>query len=1062
MHIMPKMLKSVWLRFKTVPSLLRIAAYLSVIYLSYAVVLGVALPKWIESHGSQQLSKLLGRDVTIEHIAINPFLLQAQMAGLIIREQDGKSDFIRIPSVSIDIDGLRTIRTLTPTFNYLYITQPTITITKLSTKNDLTTFNFSDIVDQFSLAESSTTPDNIVEPAIIAATTTEQTDNSTPITPLIADDIQIQQADITYSDKVTAAIFHYSPVTLMLSHFDSHALLQDNIDNGTTPAMTNQVSINITGIDKSAITSDLQFQLSPLKVNGKLSVSKLKLRPFSVLIQEQIAAKLTSGEANFSTQFHLTQNNQQLLVSTKSGQLSVAKLAFNQDKQPKMTIAHVTINDISLESDKQRIQIANLGIKGIWADLVVKNGSVDLAALFTPKPAIGKSKIKRQSAEQGVQKPNIKQSNLKKTSVDKNWQVTLKKFHVTDSEINIVESQIANAHHWRLYPFSISTGPLNSNVSKPIDYKVAFHIGSSATKLPTLERGEIESNGSYNPKNGVVNGTISLAKFDIRQLQAYLTPYLNIQLSSGELATSGRFSVQPSGNSTYDGTLNLDKFKIKDSIKHQTILKWQAMAINSLNFDLMSNKLNIASIALNEPYTKIIIAKDRTTNIGDLIVSSPDQTQSGSQQIDAGSAAKEATPSKNSLTNKPPFTVNVTAIKLKQGSAYFADNSLTPNFASGIESLEGDIQHLSSSPGTKATVAIQGKIDQYAPITLRGDINPLIDKPYLDLSLEFSNVELTSVSPYAGTYAGYYIDKGQLSSTLNYRLENNKLNGDNHLVFNQLTLGKKSNSTQATNLPLKLAIALLQDRHGVIDLGLHVSGDLNKPNFNLGGIVMTALSNVITKAVTAPFSFLAGLVGSDSQLNQISFPYGIAKLNSNEEQLLKKLAQALSDRPQLKINVSGAVNVVEDSHTLAELKLQQQLLDLSQLDNLPTDLSASRLPTSGPLAEALETLFEQQISSKISDETNKVRAQLANQSPNVTFTQEQITTELHIGMYNQLINIQRVTQNELENLAQNRAQAVKSYLVNQSAISRDRIFILDSKSQLNTKSAVAELKVSSN
>lgn len=1059
---MPNMLKSVWRRFKTVPILLRITLYLSVIYLSYAALLGVALPKWIESNGSQQLSKLLGRDVEIEHMVINPFLLQAQMTGLIIKEKDGKSDFIRIPSISLDINVLRTIHTLTPTFDYLYITQPTITITKISTKNDFPKFNFSDIVEQLSPAENSITPDNIVEPGAIAPTTTAQADNRTPITPLIADDIQIQQADITYSDRVTAAKFHYSPVTLMLSHFDSHALLPDNIDSTTTPAIANQLSINIAGIDKSAITSDLQFQLSPLKVNGKLSASKLKLRPFSALIQEQIAAKLTSGEANFSTQFTLTQKNQQLLVGTKSGQFSVAKLAFNQNKQPKISIAHLAINDISLDSDKQQIQVANLSLKGMWADIIVQNGHVDLVALFTPKPINSKGDPKGQSAAQDLKKPDIKRPNVKKTNDDKNWLVTLKQFHVIDSEINIVDNQIANAHHWRLYPFSISTGPLNSNINKPIDYKVAFHIGSSATKLPTLERGEFESNGSYDPKNNAVNGTISLAKFDIRQLQAYLTPYLNIQLSGGELATAGRFSVLPSGNSTYAGTLNLDKFKIKDNIKHQTIVKWQAMAINTLNFDLMSNKLNIANMVISEPYTKIIIAKDRTTNIGDLIVSSPSLAQPVSQQIHAGSSTKETVPSQNNPFNKPPFTVNVTAIKLQQGSAYFADNSLTPNFASGIESLEGNIQNLSSNPGTKATVDIQGKIDQYAPITLRGEINPLLDKPYLDLNLEFSNVELTSVSPYAGTYAGYYIDKGQLSSTLNYRLENNKLNGDNHLVFNQLTLGKKSNSTQATNLPLKLAIALLQDRHGVIDLGLHVSGDLNKPNFNLGGIVMTALSNVITKAVTAPFSFLAGLIGSDAQLNQISFPYGMAKLPSNEEQLLSKLAQALNDRPQLKISVSGAVNVVEDSHALAELKLQQQLLDLSQLDNLPTDLSASRLPTSGPLAEALEALFEQQISSSIRDETNKVRAQLNTQSPNVTLTEEQITTELHIGMYNQLINIQRVTENELENLAQNRAQAVKSYLVNQSAISRDRIFILDSKSQLNTKSAIADLKVSSN
>jgi len=196
-----------------------------------------------------------------------------------------------------------------------------------------------------------------------------------------------------------------------------------------------------------------------------------------------------------------------------------------------------------------------------------------------------------------------------------------------------------------------------------------------------------------------------------------------------------------------------------------------------------------------------MITEDKRTNIGELIRAEPLGDNSAAQSQTKQSQANEApqqTAAKEKNTAKTAadkaFKLDIGSIAIKSGSAYFADNSLTPNFASGIEGLEGKISHLSSTPGTKASVDIKGKIDKYAPVTLRGEVNPLLEKPYLDLDLVFKSVELTSVNPYSGTYAGYYIDKGQLSLALNYQLEDNQLKGDNHLVIDQLKLGKPSDS----------------------------------------------------------------------------------------------------------------------------------------------------------------------------------------------------------------------------------------------------------------------------
>ncbi len=194
---------------------------------------------------------------------------------------------------------------------------------------------------------------------------------------------------------------------------------------------------------------------------------------------------------------------------------------------------------------------------------------------------------------------------------------------------------------------------------------------------------------------------------------------------------------------------------------------------------------------------------------------------------------------------------------------------------------------MSSVPGTKASVDISGNIDRYAPVKVKGEINPLLDQPYLDLDVIFQSVELTTVNPYSGTYAGHYIDRGQLSLSLNYQLENNQLKGSNHVVIDQLQLGKASESDLATDLPISLAIALLQDSDGVIDLGVEVSGDVDDPEFSLGAVIWSTISNIITKAVTAPFSFIAGLADSDDELNVIEFEFGANTLTTDEQEKLQ-------------------------------------------------------------------------------------------------------------------------------------------------------------------------------
>ncbi len=409
------------------------------------------------------------------------------------------------------------------------------------------------------------------------------------------------------------------------------------------------------------------------------------------------------------------------------------------------------------------------------------------------------------------------------------------------------------------------------------------------------------------------------------------------------------------------------------------------------------------------------------------------------------------------------LAIQIGKIQIDKGSVNFSDYSLKPNFASGIEALQGSITHLSSKHGTTADVDLQGKIDRFSPITLKGKINPFLDPAYLDLHMKTEGVELTSVNPYSGTYLGYYIDKGLLSLDISYQLENNQLVGKNHVIIDQLTLGRQSDSNLATSLPVTLAIALLQDTHGVIDLGIGVSGDLNDPSFSIGGIVIKALINVVTKAVTSPFRLLADLVGSDDELDKVSFAAGLATLNSKEQDKLSKLASALQDRPKLTISIKGSVVPVEDSTVLAESQLKQKLLAGSGLASLPEGLSASQFPQQGALVDALQNLFVTELKGDINAEQAKVQKTLTEKAKEGTVpTQEEINTVMHIEMYNRLVKAQKVTDDDLANLAQARARAVKYYLVEGKQISPERVFLMNSKTKLATGGSLALMTLNAN
>jgi hypothetical protein len=282
-----------------------------------------------------------------------------------------------------------------------------------------------------------------------------------------------------------------------------------------------------------------------------------------------------------------------------------------------------------------------------------------------------------------------------------------------------------------------------------------------------------------------------------------------------------------------------------------------------------------------------------------------------------------------------PANVEIGGITLQGGTIKFTDRYIKPSYSANLTQIGGRVSSLSMKKDTVAEVEVRGKFNDYVPLEITGKVNPWKEHFFVDLTASSTNFELSPLSPYSGKYAGYTIDKGQLSFDLKYLIVQKKLESQNRILLDQFTFGDKVESPDATKLPVRLAIALLKDRKGQIKLDIPVSGNIDDPKFSIWKVVWQILGNLLAKAATSPFALLGSLFGGGEELSYLEFDYGRANLTEPNLKKLDTIVKALDDRPALKLDVQGQVDVERDTEGLKNYLVQkkvktQKLKDLTK------------------------------------------------------------------------------------------------------------------------------------
>ena len=1137
-------------RFSTQPKWFRLSTYLVLIYLTYAFLIGVVTPAVLKAKLPNIVKENTGRDAAVEDIAINPFLLKIEVTNFVIYPnihssnesednaviQNQENHFFSVGNVSLDVGFWQSLFTFTPAVESLTIDEPFVSIARLSESEDTQIFNFSDILTHIEKRNTNvpTEPEDASEGQIPRITLR---------------DFALNEGRVVIEDKVTNTLLDYPELSVDLQDLDTHALISSsNVGNKNANPKSdksesdqskgklafNQYQFNLLTAEKGNIAIDGEFQLSPLKVTTDITINDVALTPLWSLSKDLIEADLVDGKVNLSLHAEVFEQDTAFQFILERGEFAVNNLVFNAGSSPATTgtakssqeiiaIPAFAIHDINVNALEQQVSIAEVAFDNVRVSGLFDKSGLDLQRLFTPKSPTAdatSANANPSAAQEGNSETededvsNVATDSTEELAHDTSWYVELHQFAFNGGSIDLLERSVSDGTYYRISNLNIKSGKVTTDFSKPISYTTSLHISADPQTFSDTSKGALSSSGSVVIAEQTVQGKAAIEQLVLSQFQQYVSPHANVTLEDG------LFNL----NVEFDGAFknaadkeNIDSLNVKASTSinnlsvlddaSSPLLQWLSLKVDNIEFDHASNQLSVDNIHLQAPFARLIIDEAKQTNVSKLIVASSDKSANSESSSETGSAttSKASNANVHASTTAEPSQANelaiaVNTISIENGKAYFADHSLTPKFASAIESLNGKVLGIDSRSTSPANVDITGKIDNYAPVKLAGTIHPLKDDIDLDLDFSVKGAELTSVNPYSGTYMGYYIDKGLLSLAVQYKLNGKALEGKNRVVIDQLTLGKKSNSEQALSLPLGLAIALLEDRNGVIDLGLDVSGDIDSPDFSFGSIILNAIGNIITKAVTAPFSLLANLVGSDDELDNVEFGFGEHSLNADAQEKLNTLAKALKKRPGLRVNIEGTVNAMSDASALAQRQLNTTLLTRSGYADSPAttgnvstnekslaggenessntlgrvqrdSISGSSIPLEGPLADALLSYYVEVFTPDLNQEYDNMVAQLYPELANSdneqsqksadnnkeVINEESVNRALSIARYNKLRNNIDIPESDLILLADARSKAVKGYLANEAEVEANRLFLLNTQHDLHTEFSGVEL-----
>ncbi|MFM0029055.1 DUF748 domain-containing protein [Paraburkholderia madseniana] len=677
------------------------------------------------------------------------------------------------------------------------------------------------------------------------------------------------------------------------------------------------------------------FGLVAKTASAKLDLKSLKLPLLQPYLDTATAAQVVDGalSANANVGANWSKSPVAVMVTDTQLDLQSLKLAARGSKDPVVSLAQGQVTVKQVDVAGRTADITGVNTTGLVVNAQrLKDGSIDLATLAGP--------------HQVEQKRTAIHAVKKAEAEGPAWHYKIGELNLKDATANFTDNTTPNPVKLSVTPLQLKVQQISDDLSKP---------------LPVDLQATLNKKGTLGVKGDVTATPLKVAvkvnanRLDAAAFEPYFGSKLNALIASALLNANGDLALSQAKalKATYRGDVALVDVRMIDKATSDPFAGWSSLALTNLkaDYDEHGTAVDAGRVTFTKFYGRVLLDAQGKLNLKDVVAHESGAAQSLTRDKSGGhepvpltpqaasapevasapvpaSSATPATPATVTAATPPqsPVKLHFGQLVLQQGRVTYTDNFIKPNFTANLVGIQGTVGAFGTQSTTPAPVDIAAKLAANGPLSIRGTVNPLIAKPALDLTASAHDIELTNLTPYSAKYAGYPITKGKLNVDLHYQLDNDQLNANNHIFIDQLTFGDHVENDTATKLPVRLAISLLKNSRGEIDVNLPVSGSLSNPEFSVGGLIWHAVLNLLQKAVTAPFSLIANAFGGGGEeLGYVEFEPGSAKLSDAADKKLDTIVKALADKSSIRIDLIGRVDPAVDGPGLRAQYVEREV-----------------------------------------------------------------------------------------------------------------------------------------
>jgi hypothetical protein len=623
---------------------------------------------------------------------------------------------------------------------------------------------------------------------------------------------------------------------------------------------------------------------------------------------------------------------------------------------------------------------------------------------------------------------NQNADSVKVEEEEEPWEIFIQKFDLQRLHLLITDKAVSPPGETRIDSFSVTVTNLRFNSSDTSDFYLTSNLRHGGSF-------SLSGNFSMTPLKADLNFTLDQAS--LKPLAPYVAQFAYLRLDDGLLSIDGSIKIdEPDPTKKMDisftANTSITNFILYDTKHDERFLEWNSLKVSDIQGKLNPIQVTISEVNMQNLYTRIAIAEDKSMNLIEVLKESPVTVDTG--QTSDTLFIKSADTKKEQMD----FNYDIAKIKIENSEMYFSDLSLPLQFASKIHQLNGEVIGFSSENPLGAEIKMEGTVDEYGLAKINGKMDPFDPIAYSDIKMNFHNIEMTNLTPYSIDFIGYHLESGKLSLDVEYKIDNGILTSYSKVFLNKFTLGDEVEGEEGLGLPIKLAIALLKDANGNIDLDLEVEGDLNDPETDTGALVWWAVKRVLTTIVTAPFRFLGGLLGIGGEdLESVDFEVGNTELENHQFEKMISLSKIMAERPGIVLEIYGAVDTVTDGRAMREAKFDS-VYNRRLTGKTGTDTTASQKKVDYTKGQGiLEEMYVQAYNDSL---LNLVKIQFQIDSTGNGDLRNYLEE-----LRQKLISTQPISEMEFQNIATKRAEAIRNHMMTVHQIPMERIAIKENE-----------------